>query len=313
MASEKWQEFSDKRKEPYLYTFEWLKQIKSTKLKTPFLDVNSQEFGKAQLKDLKEQLLKGRSGKGKGHKTSAKIVLEHLRAVMEYLKTNEVEYGRVLNPFLKFDMSYTGNDRAFATLDDLDLAVQQADQLNLGSVGTALLLSYWTTIRVGYIHKLHWNKYKKNYITIYQEKEDTEVDFYLYDDKGKCLYPELAKRLESEYKNKKGVFICMLNAKNRHGKYLNRFNKYTDRYLKDNVKKVLDSIRDKLSDPKIVFASFRKGALSDAQVNIPTKDIRAFSGHKSTSVLTKNYLAKEHLKEKAKITQFKIAKLRGRK
>ena len=48
-------------------------------------------------------------------------------------------------------------------------------------------------------------------------------------------------------------------------------------------------------------------------INIPTKDIQAFSGHKSTSVLTKNYLAKEHLKEKAKITQFKIAKLRGRK
>jgi len=302
-ASKKWKNFKQSTKDDYQYSFNFLEKIKSTIKKIDFLDFDSRNFSKKNVDDLVEKLAKGRSGNKTNAQTTARNVIIHIRAVMSYLCADPVEYPKAVNPFLKPDTEYSGKDTYFATLKDLEIVVNKADQLHLRSVGTALMLAYWTLIRVGYIKDLTWSQhYKKTYLDIIQEKNDSWVQFPLYDE-NECLYPSLVARLEKDFIEKKGLFIVMRKQmKNSHGYIAGQYYPFTLRYLQEKVRFVLDQCKEQLSNPNLEFSSFRKGGISDIATETSTSNVMALSGHKSDAVEKYiNYQDKRKLVEASKV------------
>ena len=156
---------------------------------------------------------------------------------MYFICADPIQYPKAVNPFIDTELKYSGAETYFATVKDLDIATDTADQLNLRSVGTALNLVYWTTIRSGYVKNLTWSQhYKKTYLDIIQEKNNSYVQFPLYDD-NECLYPKLVARLEKDFAEKKGLYIVMRKQQ----KTLTDLSQVNITHLlKDTYKKKLD-------------------------------------------------------------------------
>ena len=294
--SDRWSELKEKTQQDYQDTFDWLEKIETNRGK--FIESNSQKFSKKDVSDLRKELIKGRLGNRNDAYTSARNVFIHLKAVMYFLVADPVEYPKVVNPFIDVDLKYSGKETYFATVQDLDIAVDQADQLNLRSVGTALSLAYWTLIRVGYIKDLTWSQhYKKSYMDIIQEKNNSWVQFPLYDD-NECLYPKLVSRLEKDFKEKKGLYIVMRKqTKNSHGLISGQYYPFTKRYLQEKVRFVLDQCKDKLSNPNLEFSSFRKGGISDLATETNTQNVMSLSGHKEAKTLASYINYKDNRKQ----------------
>lgn len=300
-TSARWQEFKKQTKKSYQDSFDWLATI--NKDKKYFLDLDSRKFSKKNVQNLINELKKGRSGNKTDAYTSARNVIIHLKSVMFFLVADPVEYPNTINPFIDTELKYSGKETYFATIKDLDIVVNQADQLNLRSVGTALSLSYWTTIRSGYIYKLLWNKhYHKTYMDIIQEKNDSWVKFPLYDN-DECLYPKLVNRLEKDFNDKKGLYIVMRKqTKNSHGFISGQYYPFTKRYLQEKVRFVLDQCKDKLSNPNLEFSSFRKGGISDIATETNSHNVMSITGHKEEKTLTK-YINYKDTRKQIKVSR----------
>ena len=300
-TSARWQEFKKQTKKSYQDSFDWLATI--NKDKKYFLDLDSRKFSKKNVQNLINELKKGRSGNKTDAYTSARNVIIHLKSVMFFLVADPVEYPNVINPFIDTELKYSGKETYFATIKDLDIVINQADQLNLRSVGTALSLSYWTTIRSGYIYKLLWNKhYHKTYMDIIQEKNDSWVKFPLYDN-DECLYPKLVNRLEKDFNDKKGLYIVMRKqTKNSHGFISGQYYPFTKRYLQEKVRFVLDQCKDKLSNPNLEFSSFRKGGISDIATETNSHNVMSITGHKEEKTLTK-YINYKDTRKQIKVSR----------
>jgi len=300
-TSTRWQEFKNQTKKNYQDSFDWLATI--NKDKKYFLDLDSRKFSKKNVQILINELKKGRSGNKTDAYTSARNVIIHLKSVMFFLVADPVEYPNVINPFIDTELKYSGKETYFATIKDLDISVNQADQLHLRSVGTALSLSYWTTIRSGYIYKLLWNKhYHKTYMDIIQEKNDSWVKFPLYDN-DECLYPKLVNRLEKDFNDKKGLYIVMRKqTKNSHGFISGQYYPFTKRYLQEKVRFVLDQCKDKLSNPNLEFSSFRKGGISDIATETNSHNVMSITGHKEEKTLTK-YINYKDTRKQIKVSR----------
>ena len=290
---------SEKAKVGYEYSFKWLSEIKSES-GINFFDTDSRDFSNEKhLDNLVSELIKGRNGERTDAYTSAKQVVEHMRAVMVHITNNKDIYKDATNPFLNPRIKNTGQQTYWATEKDLEIAVKQADQMDLRPIGTALMLAYYTTIRVGYIRNLQWSKYKKNYIQVFQEKNDVEVDFYLYQQNGQYLFKDLAIRLEEDFKTKTGLFIVMRKQlKNSHGYIRGQYYQYTERFISDVVSKVLNACIDKdgkttLSNSKIAFSSFRKGGIDETAVAVGSDKARVITGHKETKTIERHYKVKK--------------------
>ena len=300
-TSARWQEFKKQTKKSYQDSFDWLATI--NKDKKYFLDLDSRKFSKKNVQNLINELKKGRSGNKTDAYTSARNVIIHLKSVMFFLVADPVEYPNAINPFIDTELKYSGKETYFATIKDLDIVVNQADQLNLRSVGTALSLSYWTTIRSGYIYKLLWNKhYHKTYMDIIQEKNDSWVKFPLYDS-DECLYPKLVSRLEKDFNDKKGLYIVMRKqTKNSHGFISGQYYPFTKRYLQEKVRFVLDQCKNKLSNPNLEFSSFRKGGISDIATETNSHNVMSITGHKEEKTLTK-YINYKDTRKQIKVSR----------
>ena len=300
-TSTRWQEFKNQTKKNYQDSFDWLATI--NKDKKYFLDLDSRKFSKKNVQNLINELKKGRSGNKTDAYTSARNVIIHLKSVMFFLVADPVEYPNTINPFIDTELKYSGKETYFATIKDLDISVNQADQLNLRSVGTALSLSYWTTIRSGYIYKLLWNKhYHKTYMDIIQEKNDSWVKFPLYDS-DECLYPKLVSRLEKDFNDKKGLYIVMRKqTKNSHGFISGQYYPFTKRYLQEKVRFVLDQCKNKLSNPNLEFSSFRKGGISDIATETNSHNVMSITGHKEEKTLTK-YINYKDTRKQIKVSR----------
>ena len=300
-TSTRWQEFKNQTKKNYQDSFDWLATI--NKDKKYFLDLDSRKFSKKNVQNLINELKKGRSGNKTDAYTSARNVIIHLKSVMFFLVADPVEYPNTINPFIDTELKYSGKETYFATIKDLDIVVNQADQLNLRSVGTALSLSYWTTIRSGYIYKLLWNKhYHKTYMDIIQEKNDSWVKFPLYDS-DECLYPKLVSRLEKDFNDKKGLYIVMRKqTKNSHGFISGQYYPFTKRYLQEKVRFVLDQCKNKLSNPNLEFSSFRKGGISDIATETNSHNVMSITGHKEEKTLTK-YINYKDTRKQIKVSR----------
>ena len=211
-ASKKWREFHENTKKAYIDTFTWLEKIKKNNIN--FIDLDSRKFSKKNVDDLMAELIKGRNGTRTDAYTSARNVIIHIKAVMYFICADPIQYPNAINPFIDTELKYSGKETYFATVKDLEIVVNKADQLHLRSVGTALMLAYWTLIRVGYIKDLTWSQhYKKDYMDIIQEKNNSWVQFPLYND-GECLYPSLVARLEKDFTEKKVyILLCVSNKK----------------------------------------------------------------------------------------------------
>ena len=251
------------------------------------------------------ELIKGRTGTRTDAYTSARNVIIHIKAVMYFICADPIQYPKAVNPFIDTELKYSGAETYFATVKDLDIATDTADQLNLRSVGTALNLVYWTTIRSGYVKNLTWSQhYKKTYLDIIQEKNNSYVQFPLYDD-NECLYPKLVARLEKDFAEKKGLYIVMRKqTKNSHGFISGQYYPFTKRYLQEKVRFVLDKCKDKLSNPNLQFSSFRKGAISDIATETNSHNVMSITGHKEEKTLTK------YINYKDKRKQIKVSKER---
>ncbi len=227
---------------------------------------------------------------------------------MVHITNNKDIYKEATNPFLNPKIKNSGKQTYWATDKDLEIAVKQADQMDLRPIGTALMLAYHTTIRVGYIKDLQWSKYKKNYIQVIQEKNDSEVDFYLYQQNGKYLYEDLAIRLEEDFKTKTGLFIVMRKQlKNSHGYIKGRYYQYTERFIKEIVSKVLNGCKDKLSNPNITFSSFRKGGIDETAVAVGSDKARVITGHDETITIDRHYKVKKtNRKEFEKVSKLRL-------
>ena len=300
-TSARWQEFKKQTKKSYQDSFDWLATI--NKDKKYFLDLDSRKFSKKNVQILINELKKGRSGNKTDAYTSARNVIIHLKSVMFFLVADPVEYPNAINPFIDTELKYSGKETYFATIKDLDISVNQADQLHLRSVGTALSLSYWTTIRSGYIYKLLWNKhYHKTYMDIIQEKNDSWVKFPLYDS-DECLYPKLVSRLEKDFNDKKGLYIVMRKqTKNSHGFISGQYYPFTKRYLQKKVRFVLDQCKNKLSNPNLEFSSFRKGGISDIATETNSHNVMSITGHKEEKTLTK-YINYKDTRKQIKVSR----------
>jgi hypothetical protein len=299
---------SDNAKKDYKDTFKWLSKIKSNN-GINFLDVDSREFNNEKhLDNLVSILIKGRNGDRTDAYTSAKQVVGHLRAVMMYFTDNKDIYKEATNPFLNPKIQNSGQQTYWATEKDLEIAVEQADQMDLRPIGTALMLAYYTTIRVGYIRNLQWSKYKKNYIQVFQEKNDAEVDFYLYQQNGQYLFKDLAIRLEEDFKNKQGLFIVMRKQlKNSHGYIRGQYYQYTERFISDVVSKVLNACKDNLSNPNLAFSSFRKGGIDETAVAVGSEKARVLTGHKETKTIDRHYkIQKTNRNEFEKVSKLRL-------
>ena len=299
---------SDNAKKDYKDTFKWLSKIKSNN-GVNFLDVDSRTFNNEKhLDSLVSILIKGRNGDKTDAYTTAKQVVGHLRAVMMYLTDNKDIYKEATNPFVNPKIKNSGKDTYWATDKDLEIAVKQADQMDLRPIGTALMLAYHTTIRVGYIKDLQWSKYKKNYIQVIQEKNDAEVDFYLYQQNGKYLFEDLAIRLEEDFKTKTGLFIVMRKQlKNSHGYIRGQYYQYTERFIAEIVSKVLNACKGKLSNPNITFSSFRKGGIDETAVAVGSDKARVITGHDETITIDRHYKDKKtNRKEFEKVSKLRL-------
>ena len=299
---------SDNAKKDYKDTFKWLSKIKSNN-GINFLDVDSREFNNEKhLDNLVSVLIKGRNGDRTDAYTTAKQVVGHLRAVMMYFTDNKDIYKEATNPFLNPKIQNSGQQTYWATEKDLEIAVKEADQMGLRPIGTALMLAYYTTIRVGYIRNLQWSKYKKNYIQVFQEKNDAEVDFYLYQQNGKYLFEDLAIRLEEDFKNKQGMFIVMRKQlKNSHGYIRGQYYQYTERFISDVVGKVLNACKDKFSNPNLAFSSFRKGGIDETAVAVGSDKARVLTGHKETKTIDRHYkIQKTNRNEFEKVSKLRL-------
>jgi len=299
---------SDNAKKDYKDTFKWLSKIKSNN-GINFLDVDSREFNNEKhLDNLVSVLIKGRNGDRTDAYTTAKQVVGHLRAVMMYFTDNKDIYKEATNPFLNPKIQNSGQQTYWATEKDLEIAVKEADQMGLRPIGTALMLAYYTTIRVGYIRSLQWSKYKKNYIQVFQEKNDAEVDFYLYQQNGKYLFEDLAIRLEEDFKNKQGLFIVMRKQlKNSHGYIRGQYYQYTERFISDVVGKVLNACKDKFSNPNLAFSSFRKGGIDETAVAVGSDKARVLTGHKETKTIDRHYkIQKTNRNEFEKVSKLRL-------
>ena len=299
---------SDNAKKDYKDTFKWLSKIKSNN-GINFLDVDSREFNNEKhLDNLVSVLIKGRNGDRTDAYTTAKQVVGHLRAVMMYFTDNKDIYKEATNPFLNPKIQNSGQQTYWATEKDLEIAVKEADQMGLRPIGTALMLAYYTTIRVGYIRNLQWSKYKKNYIQVFQEKNDAEVDFYLYQQNGKYLFEDLAIRLEEDFKNKQGLFIVMRKQlKNSHGYIRGQYYQYTERFISDVVGKVLNACKDKFSNPNLAFSSFRKGGIDETAVAVGSDKARVLTGHKETKTIDRHYkIQKTNRNEFEKVSKLRL-------
>ena len=287
-ASKKWREFKDQTKKDYNDTFTWLAKIKKNNVN--FIDLDSRKFSKKNVDDLMSELIKGRTGTRTDAYTSARNVIIHIKAVMYFICADPIQYPNAINPFIDTELKYSGKDTYFATVEDLETVVNKADQLHLRSVGTALMLAYWTLIRVGYIKDLTWSQhYKKTHLDIIQEKNNSWVQFPLYDD-TECLYPSLVARLEKDFAEKKGLYMVMRKQqKNSHGFISGQYYPFTKRYLQEKVRFVLDQCKEQLSNPNLEFSSFRKGGISDIATETSTSNVMALSGHKSDKTL-KSYI-----------------------
>ena len=84
------------------------------------------------------ELIKGRTGTRTDAYTSARNVIIHIKAVMYFICADPIQYPKAINPFIDTELKYSGAETYFATVKDLDIATDTADQLNLRSVGTAL-------------------------------------------------------------------------------------------------------------------------------------------------------------------------------
>ena len=299
---------SDNAKKDYKDTFKWLSKIKSNN-GINFLDVDSREFNNEKhLDNLVSVLIKGRNGDRTDAYTTAKQVVGHLRAVMMYFTDNKDIYKEATNPFLNPKIQNSGQQTYWATEKDLEIAVKEADQMGLRPIGTALMLAYYTTIRVGYIRNLQWSKYKKNYIQVFQEKNDAEVDFYLYQQNGQYLFKDLAIRLEEDFKNKQGLFIVMRKQlKNSHGYIRGQYYQYTERFISDVVGKVLNACKDKFSNPNLAFSSFRKGGIDETAVAVGSDKARVLTGHKETKTIDRHYkIQKTNRNEFEKVSKLRL-------
>ena len=294
--SKRWKEFKDTTKKDYQDTFDWLSNIKKNKVN--FIDLDSRKFSKKNVDDLINELIKGRTKTKTDAYTSARNVIIHLKSVMFFIVADPVEYPNAVNPFIDTELKYSGKETYFATVEDLDIAVNKADQLHLRSVGTALMLAYWTLIRVGYIKNLTWSQhYHKSYMDIIQEKNDSWVKFPLYDD-NECLYPKLVSRLEKDFKDKKGLYIVMRKQmKNSHGFISGQHYPFTIRYLQEKVRYVLDQCKDQFSNPNLEFSSFRKGGISDIATETNSHNVMSITGHKSEKTLTSYINYKDNRKQ----------------
>jgi hypothetical protein len=270
-----------------------------------FIDLDSRKFSKKNVDDLMAELIKGRNGTRTDAYTSARNVIIHIKAVMYFICADPIQYPNAVNPFIDTELKYSGAETYFATVKDLDIATDTADQLNLRSVGTALNLVYWTTIRSGYVKDLTWSQhYKKTYLDIIQEKNNSYVQFPLYDD-NECLYPKLVARLEKDFAEKKGLYMVMRKqTKNSHGFMSGQYYPFTKRYLQEKVRFVLDKCKDKLSNPNLQFSSFRKGAISDIATETNSHNVMSITGHKEEKTLTK------YINYKDKRKQIKVSKER---
>ena len=302
-ASKKWREFKKQTQDAYNDTFTWLEKIKKNNIN--FIDLDSRKFSKKNVDDLMAELIKGRNGTKTDAYTSARNVIIHIKAVMYFICADPIQYPNAVNPFIDTELKYSGAETYFATVKDLDIATDTADQLNLRSVGTALNLVYWTTIRSGYVKDLTWSQhYKKTYLDIIQEKNNSYVQFPLYDD-NECLYPKLVARLEKDFAEKKGLYMVMRKqTKNSHGFISGQYYPFTKRYLQEKVRFVLDKCKDKLSNPNLQFSSFRKGAISDIATETNSHNVMSITGHKEEKTLTK------YINYKDKRKQIKVSKER---
>jgi len=302
-ASKKWREFKKQTQDAYNDTFTWLEKIKKNNIN--FIDLDSRKFSKKNVDDLMSELIKGRTGTKTDAYTSARNVIIHIKAVMYFICADPIQYPNAVNPFIDTELKYSGAETYFATVKDLDIATDTADQLNLRSVGTALNLVYWTTIRSGYVKDLTWSQhYKKTYLDIIQEKNNSYVQFPLYDD-NECLYPKLVARLEKDFAEKKGLYMVMRKqTKNSHGFISGQYYPFTKRYLQEKVRFVLDKCKDKLSNPNLQFSSFRKGAISDIATETNSHNVMSITGHKEEKTLTK------YINYKDKRKQIKVSKER---
>ena len=302
-ASKKWREFKKQTQDAYNDTFTWLEKIKKNNIN--FIDLDSRKFSKKNVDDLMAELIKGRNGTRTDAYTSARNVIIHIKAVMYFICADPIQYPNAVNPFIDTELKYSGAETYFATVKDLDIATDTADQLNLRSVGTALNLVYWTTIRSGYVKDLTWSQhYKKTYLDIIQEKNNSYVQFPLYDD-NECLYPKLVARLEKDFAEKKGLYMVMRKqTKNSHGFISGQYYPFTKRYLQEKVRFVLDKCKDKLSNPNLQFSSFRKGAISDIATETNSHNVMSITGHKEEKTLTK------YINYKDKRKQIKVSKER---
>lgn len=291
---------SDKAKATYQYSFDWLEKIKSEKYKLTFIDRDSRKFGKSDIARLMEILKKGRSGNEIDAKTTAKQVIEHLRAVMSFLVADPIAYPEAINMFTKLGLEQSGNDArnsAFATPQEYQQTIDMADSMNKPSVALAVSYAYTTICRTDYIPLAQWNKnYFKTYLKIVEAKNNSEGDFYLYDENGECLYPEFTKRLENAFNNKKGLYLIMRKqVANSHGLKAGEYYPYTRRYLGSEVKKVIDACKKAYPNynQNLVFKSFRKGAISDLQGKTNDKNVMMLTRHKDPKVLATNYLNRQ--------------------
>ena len=306
---------SDKAKATYQYSFDWREKIKSEKYKLTFIDRDSRKFGKSDIARLMEILKKGRSGNEVDAKTTAKQVIEHLRAVMSFLVADPLAYPEAINMFTKLALEQSGKDprnKSFATPQEYKQALDMADSMNKPEIALALDWAYITLDRTEYIHLRKWNtNYFKNYLYIYEEKNKSEGNFPLYDENGECLYPEFTKRLENAFNNKKGLYLIMRKqVANSHGFKAGEYYPYTRRYIGSEVKKVLDACKKAYPEfnQNLVYKSFRKGAISDLQGQTTDTNVMILSRHKDPKVLTTNYLNK---KDKSKAIA--VSKIRNLK
>ena len=82
-------------------------------------------------------------------------------------------------------------------------------------------------------------------------------------------------------------------TKNSHGLISGQHYPFTLRYLQEKIRFVLDSCKDRLSNPNLQFSSFRKGAISDLQGKTTDKNVMMLTRHKDPKVLATNYLNRQ--------------------
>ena len=221
----------------------------------------------------------------------------------------------IINPFLKPNVKYSNNDakhKSFATPEELQQTIDMAIKMNKPHVSFACSYAYTTMCRTDYIPTAQWNKhYKKTYLRIVEEKNNTEGDFPLYDENGDCLYPDFVKMLEDAFNNKKGLYLIMRKQlQNSHGFKKGEYYPYKRRHLGSEVKKVLDACKKAYPNfnPHLVFKSFRKGAISDLQSMTSEKNVMLLTRHKDPKVLTTNYFNRNN-----KTQAIKVSKIRNLK